>query len=62
MTDSNETIMYENGRESGYEEGYSDALNVNVGIFTPVEGEYVTLFYDIKNTDIDILNEAIDRL
>lgn len=26
MTDSNETIMYENGRDAGYSEGYEDAL------------------------------------
>ena len=26
MIDSNETIMYENGRDTGYSEGYNDAL------------------------------------
>lgn len=26
MVDSNETIMYENGRDAGYTEGYEDAL------------------------------------
>lgn len=27
MIDSNETIMYENGRDAGYSEGYQDALS-----------------------------------
>ncbi len=26
MIDSNETMMYENGRDAGYTEGYEDAL------------------------------------
>ena len=26
MIDSNETIVYENGRDAGYSEGYEDAL------------------------------------
>ena len=40
MTDSNETIMYENVRQSGYEEG----LSVNVEIFTPKQGKEVALY------------------
>ena len=26
MVDSNETLMYESGRDAGYSEGYNDAL------------------------------------
>lgn len=28
MVDSNETIMYENGRDAGYSDGYDDGLKV----------------------------------
>lgn len=36
MIDSNETVMYENGRDAGYSEGYNDALK-NVATFISEE-------------------------
>ena len=37
MIDSNEAIMYENGRDAGYSEGYEDALE-NVATIICNEG------------------------
>ena len=28
MTDTNETVMYENGRDAGYSDGYDDGVKV----------------------------------
>ena len=36
MIDSNETLMYESGRDAGYSEGYNDALK-NVAILISEE-------------------------
>lgn len=30
MIDSNEALMYENGRDAGYAEGFEDGVNLNI--------------------------------
>ena len=47
MIDSNETIMYENGRDAGYSKGYEDGLQNKIEIIKLHPTEAITLLYDI---------------
>lgn len=48
--------------KEAYEDGYSDGLRVNVSIVNPVTDEYIALFYDSEEIDLDTLNAAFDKL
>ena len=57
MVDSNETIMYENGRDVGYVEGFKQGLLSNVKKLDPHPTESITLFYDIEDMDeLDVID------
>lgn len=45
MIDSNETIMYESGKDSGYEEGYSDCKEQMKEIIEAMTYEIATYRY-----------------
>ena len=51
MVDSNETVMYENGRDAGYAEGFEYGLLSNVKKLNPYSTEAITLFYDREDMD-----------
>ena len=51
MIDSNETIMYENGRDAGYAEGFEDGLNVKLE--TIDHHEAIVLYFNFETTDMD---------
>ena len=62
MIDSNETIMYENGRDSGYAEGYEDGLMIKVEKLEPHPTEAIVVgfnFNDINLDDMQALFEII---
>lgn len=62
MIDSNETIMYENGKDAGYSEGFEEGIMAFV--------EYLkkhSCFYDLDNyhsfsaIDIDNLDDLVEN-
>lgn len=62
MIDSNETVMYENGRDSGYAEGYEDGLEIKLETFNPHPTEAITLFFNMENLSLDKVANIIDML
>lgn len=62
MVDSNEIIMYENGRDIGYSEGYEDGLNTKVEKLNPHPTETITLFYDIENLTCEQVFDNVEYL
>ena len=45
MIDSNDTIQYENGRDSGYEDGFEDAKSVYLDIIEDMAYEIAQYRY-----------------
>lgn len=62
IIDSNETVMYENGRESGYSEGYEDGLETKIEKLLPHPTEAITLFFNIDNTSVEQVESIVDWL
>lgn len=62
MIDSNETVMYENGRDSGYLEGYENGLSNKVEILKPHPTEAITLFYDMENMTYEQVFDNVEYL
>ena len=62
MIDSNETVMYETGRDSGYLEGYEDGLEIKLGTIEPHPTEVITLFFDMENLSLDKVSNIIETL
>lgn len=62
MIDSNETVMYENGRDSGYTEGYEDGLETKLGTINPHPTEAITLFFNMENLSLDKVANIIEML
>lgn len=63
MIDSNDTIMYENGRDAGYSDGFKDGVMA----FTKYLKEN-SCFYDLDNyynsfsaIDIDNLDDLVEE-
>ena len=59
MIDSNETIMYENGRDAGYVDGFEQGLLINVKKLDPHPTEAITLFYDREDMDELDVSDAV---
>ena len=53
MIDSNDTIQYENGRDSGYEDGFEDAKSIYLDIIEDMVYEIATNRYLKKYTHTD---------
>lgn len=66
MIDSNETIMYENGRDFGYSAGYSDGYNDGIiaetNILCAKPTDSIVLFYDTDKTRLSELSDIVDML
>lgn len=52
MIDSNEALMYENGRDAGYLEGYEDGLMFKIKTIEPNPNEAIVLNFNFEKTDI----------
>lgn len=59
MIDSNETIMYENGKDAGYVDGFEQGLLSNVKKLDPHPTEAITLFYDREDMDELDVSDAV---
>lgn len=59
MIDSNDTIQYENGRDSGYEDGFEDAKSIYLDIIEDMAYEIATNRYPKKYTHTDDVLEII---
>lgn len=53
MIDSNDTIQYENGRDSGYDDGFGDAKSVYLDIIEDMAYEIAMNRYPKKYTHTD---------
>ncbi len=62
MIDSNETVMYESGRDAGYLERYEDGLSTKVEKLNPHPTEALTLFYDIENMTCEQVFDNVEYL
>lgn len=62
MIDSNETIMYENGRDSGYSEGYEDGFQNKIETINPHPTEAITLLYDMEYMSFDQVSNMVELL
>ena len=66
MIDSNETIMYENGRDFGYSAGYSDGYNDGIitetNILSAKSTDSIVLFYDTDKMRLDNLENIVKAL
>ena len=62
MIDSNETIMYENGRDAGFADGYAYGLEANVKKLNPKPNEVVILEFDPDKVCLEDVSNAIDRI
>ena len=66
MTDSNETIMYENGRDAGYSEGFEDGVTAfskylkKNSCFYDLDNYHSFSAIDIDNLD-DLVKEFLDN-
>ena len=63
MIDSNDTIQYKNGRDSGYEDGFEDAKEIYLDIIEDMAYEIAKYRYPERymHTDsaLDILGEFV---
>lgn len=62
MIDSNETVMYENGRDTGYSEGYEDGFNNKIETICPHPTEVITLFFNSDNMDTETVSNMVEHL
>lgn len=53
MIDSNDTIQYGNGRDSGYEDGFEDVKSIYLDIIEDMAYEIATNRYPKKYTHTD---------
>lgn len=64
MIDSNETVMYENGRDlgysKGYSEGYEDGIKSKIETITPHPTEAIALFFDMEILPLDQLSNIFE--
>lgn len=62
IIDSNDTIIYENGRDSGYSEGYEAAVETKIEKLSPHPTEAITLFFNIDKTTFKEAKYIVDSL
>lgn len=53
MIDSNETLAYESGRDSGYAEGYEHGVMTKVEKIEPHPTEAIVVSFNFDNIDLD---------
>ncbi len=62
MIDSNETPIYENGRDAGYLEGYEDGLNSKIKIINPGSTEVVVLSINFDKISLEDAEDIFDTV
>jgi hypothetical protein len=62
MIDSNETLMYENGRDAGYLEGYADGLKFKIKTIDPNPNEAIVLNFNFEQTDIYEMQDIHEKV
>lgn len=60
MIDSNETLMYENGRDAGYLEGYEDGLSSKIKTISPGQTEVIVLSINFDKIALGNAEEIFD--
>lgn len=56
------SIAYNNGRNSGYTEGYEDGINTKIEILSSHPTEAITLFFNMEKTTFEQIKNIIDLL
>ena len=54
--------MYNNGRNSGYIEGYEDGINTKIEKLTPKQSEIITLFFNMDKTTLNQVSIIFDSI
>lgn len=63
ITESNKaSIAYNNGRNSGYIEGYEDGINTKIEKLTPKPSEIITLFFNMDKMSLDQVSIIFDSI
>lgn len=63
ITESNKvSIAYNNGRNSGYIEGYEDGINTKIEKLTPKPSEIITFFFNMDKMPLDQVNIIFDSI
>lgn len=63
ITESNKaSIAYNNGRNSGYIEGYEDGINTKIEILSPHPTEAITLFFNMEKITFEQIKNIVDLL
>lgn len=60
MIDSNETLMYESGRDTGYLEGYEDGLNSKIKTINPSQAEVIILSINFDKIPLNNVEDIFD--
>ena len=60
MIDSNETLAYESGRDTGYTEGYEDGVNLNINKIDLHPTEAVVLTFNFNDYSLDFIESVCD--
>ena len=62
MVDSNETIIYENGYDTGYAKGVDDTLNRIIDKLQLNKGDIILCRYDMYKDDVTTVEHAVKYL
>ena len=60
MIDSNETLAYESGRDTGYAEGYEDGVNLNINKIDLHPTEAVVLTFNFNDYSVDFIESVFN--
>lgn len=60
MIDSNETLMYESGRDAGYLKGYEDGLSSKIKTINPGQAEVIVLSINFDKIALDNAEDIFD--
>lgn len=60
MIDSNETLMYESGRDAGYLEGYEDGLSSKIKTINPGQTEVIVLSINFDKIALNDVQDIFD--
>ena len=60
MIDSNETLAYESGRDTGYAEGYEDGVNLNINKIDLHPTEAVVLTFNFNDYSLDFIESIFN--
>jgi len=56
------SIAYNNGRNSGYIEGYEDGVNTKIEKLTPKPSEIITLFFNMDKMSLEQVSIFFDSI